>query len=283
MYRISAADFAALAFVSLASCVTTQEEEDGFLGTAPIPLEYINALNPNALNPNALVPNALVPNALVPNALAPGALSPAALSAIQDPGAAGELSRQFLSYVVGCALSPSQSFSFSWTDAGGTVHEEVYAGLIGLAPGWATKPLGQTEQQWVSACLGSRVNWYGASVVISSRASHAALDKTGSVELSTYTQQEGAFWGNLFDPSPYLHACYHEPNRDYARSMLRECAAGHLGAGGSVAECGLIRILGSCDSHCLPLNPSGQYYPTCVDNLTGPPDATTKVVTVFLQ
>lgn len=283
MYRISSADFAALALVALASCVTMREEEDVFLGTAPAPLETINALNPNALNPNALNPNALIPNALIPNALAPGALSSAALSAIQDPGAAGELSRQFLRYVIGCALTPSQSFSFSWTDADGTVHEEVYEGLIGLAPGWATKPLGKTEQEWVSACLGSRTNWYGSSVIISSRASHPVLDKTGSAELSTYTRQEGAFWGNLFTASPYLHACYYEPNRSYARTMLRECAAGHLDADGRVLECGIIRILGACEDHCLPLNPRGMYYPTCANNLSGPPAPATKVITVFIE
>jgi hypothetical protein len=282
MYRISIAGFAALSLASLVGCIAVQEEEEGSVGVALSALEFINALNPNALNPNALNPNALNPNALNPNALNPNALSPAALSAIQDPGAAGALSRQLLSYVVGCAFTSSQSFSFSWTDGSGTVHNEVYWGIIGLASDWSTKPLGLTEQQWVSACLASRTNWYGVSVTISSRGTPSALDKTGTLELTTYTHMEGAFWGNLFTSSPYLNACYDDANRSYARSLSRECAAGHLDSGGAVQQCGMISIRGSCAAYCQQLNTNGMYYPSCVNNLTGIPESTTRVITVFL-
>ncbi|WP_437608744.1 hypothetical protein WMF20_48300 [Sorangium sp. So ce834] len=216
------------------------------------------------------------------NALSPGALSPAALSAIQDPGAAGDLSRQLLSYVVGCALTPAQSFSFSWTDGTGTVRHEVYWGLIGLVPSWIGKPLGHVDQQWISACLASRTNWYGVSVTISSRAGHWAIDKTDTPELSSYTRMEGAFWGNLFASTPYLNACYNAANRDHARSLARECAAGHLDAGGAAQPCGMISIRGTCDSYCQQLNTRGMYYPSCVNHLTGSPESTTRVITVFL-
>ncbi|WP_437914003.1 hypothetical protein WME73_48155 [Sorangium sp. So ce302] len=282
MYRISIADFAALLLVSLVGCVAVQEEEEDSLGVALSALEFVNALNPNALNPNALNPNALNPNALNPNALNPNALSPAALSAIRDPGAAGDLSRQLLSYVVGCAFPPSQSFSFSWTDGSGTVHNEEYRGIIGLVPDWSTKPLGLMDQQWISACLASRTNWYGVSVTISSRGTPSAIDKTGTLELTTYTHLEGAFWGNLFAPSPYLNACYDEANRDHARSLLRDCAAGHLTSGGAVQQCGMLSIRGSCAAYCQQLNTNGMYYPSCVNNLTGIPESTTRVITVFL-
>src|SRR5262245_8399808 len=80
----------------------------------------------NSLVPNALVPNALVPNALVPNALVPNALSSSALSAIKDPGTGGTLSRAFMKYAVGCAFTPTQSFSFLWTDGQNVIHQEVY-------------------------------------------------------------------------------------------------------------------------------------------------------------
>ncbi|WP_437589634.1 hypothetical protein [Sorangium sp. So ce1000] len=282
MYRISIAGFVALSLALLVGCIAVQEEEEGSVGVAPSALEFVNALNPNALNPNALNPNALNPNALNPNALDPSALSPAALSAIQNPGVAGDLSRQFLSYVVGCAFTSSQSFSFSWTDSSGTVHNEVYWGIIGLVPSWSTKPLGQNDQQWISACLASRTNWYGVSVTISSRGSHPAIDKTDTPELSTYTQMEGAFWGNLFAPSPYLNACYDEANRSHARSLLRDCAAGHLDSGGAVQQCGMLSIRGTCTSYCQQLNTRGMYYPSCVNNLTGSPESTTRVITVFL-
>ncbi|WP_437547636.1 hypothetical protein WME97_46915 [Sorangium sp. So ce367] len=282
MDRIGIAGVAALSLASLVGCVAVQEEEEDSLGVAPSALEHNNALNPNALNPNALNPNALNPNALNPNALNPGALSPAALSAIRDPGAAGALSRQLLSYMVGCAFTSLQSFSFSWTDSSGTVRNEQYWGIIGLAPDWSTSPLGPQRQQWVSACLASRTNWYGVPVTISSRARDSVIDKTDTPELTTYTRLEGAFWGNLFAPSPYLNACYDEANRDHARSLSRDCAAGHLGSSGAPEPCGMINIVGSCDSVCEPLRPRGMYFPSCGNNPTGNAESAPKVITVFL-
>ncbi|WP_437896771.1 hypothetical protein [Sorangium sp. So ce124] len=292
MYRISIAGFVALSLALLVGCIAVQEEEEGSVGVAPNALEFVNALNPNALNPNALNPNALNPNALNPNALNPNALnpnalnpnalSPAALTAIQDPGAAGDLSRQLLNYTVGCAFLPSQSFSFSWTDRSGTVINEEYRGIIGLAPDWSTKPLGVPEQQWISACLASRTNWYGVSVTISSRGTPSAIDKTGTLELTTYPRLEGAFWGNLFAPSPYLNACYDEANRSHSRSLMRDCAAGHLTSSGAIQQCGMLSIRGPCSPYCQQLNTNGMYYPSCVNNLTGSPDSTTRAITVFL-
>jgi hypothetical protein len=272
MYRIGTAALAALSFASLVGCIAVQEEEEGVVGIAPSALEFVNALNPNALNPNALNPNALDPSAL----------SPAALGAIQAPDAGGDLSRQLLRYVVSCAFDASQSFSFSWTDSEGTVHDEVYWGLLGLAPQWATSTLNPPKQQFISACLASRTNWYGASVTISSRGDPSAINKTDSPELSTYTRLEGAFWGNLFAPSPYLNACYNEANRDHARSLSRDCAAGHLDGSGPAQPCGMINIVGSCDSACEPLKQRGMYYPSCASNVNGTVDSTAKVITVFL-
>lgn len=282
MRRIGTAVLAVLTLPGLASCAGTREEEETLVGTSLSALEYDNALNPNALNPNALNPNALNPNALNRNALNPNALSPDVLRAILDPGGAGALSRELLRYAVGCALTPAQSFSFSWTDLTGLIHQVVYQGLLGLAPDWPNKPLGPIEQQWVSACLASRTNWYGISVTISSRAGHPVLNKAGSLELLTYTRIEGAFWGNLFTDNPYLHACYIEDNIDHARLLLRDCAAGHIDDSGAVQQCGMIRILGSCQAHCQQLNTKGMYYPSCVNNLTGKPEASTRVITVAL-
>src|SRR5262249_39623288 len=153
-----------------------------------------NALNPNALNPNALNPNALNPNALNPNALNPNALSADALAAIMDPGLAGDLSREHLKYTVGCALDPSQAFSFSWTDAYQVVHQENYWGLLGLATFWSSKPLSDVgHQQWISACLAARTNYLGLSVTISSRGPCQALNKHNTPEEDEYTNEEGAF------------------------------------------------------------------------------------------
>jgi hypothetical protein len=269
--------------LSASGCLTEvggDEAEDAVLAEAESAIEGPNALTPNALTPNALTPNALTPNALTPNALTPNALSPTALAAIQAPTAQGALSRQLLKYTVGCALDPTQSFTFTWADSKGRVFTETYWGILGLATTWTTKPITGSDQGWVSACLASRVNWYGVSVMISSRGGHPGLNKSGTPELSTYAMAEGAFWGNLFSASPYLFTCHYGPNVTHSRGEMRDCAAGHVQPNGTIAECGILDIVGACESVCQPLHNQGKYYPGCV----GPDGATsTAVITTFLM
>jgi hypothetical protein len=253
--------------------------EPARLGAAANALLDENALNPNALNPNALNPNALNPNALALNVLSEPGLAPSALAAIRDPGEVGVLSRALLRYVVGCALGETQAFNFSWTDALGVVHDERYPGLMGLATSWIEDSLPSARQQWVSACVASRVNWHGVSVVISSRGSDAAIKHPSELELSSYTKEEGVFWGNLFANSPTVFACYNQHNVANSRSLFRDCAAGHLNQAGGVEECGIIRIVGRCEDRCEPLHPVGRYRPSCADS-SGV--WSSKVMTTFL-
>jgi hypothetical protein len=265
-----------------AACGGPFEIDTESVGVAASAVEQGNALNPNALNPNALNPNALDPNALALSALSPNVLSPDALSAIQAPDEGGSLSRELLRYAVSCAFDATQSFTFSWTDALGAVHAETYRGLIGLATSWSQQPLSTLGQQWVSACLAARANWYGAPVAISSRAQHPALNKAETAELSLYPNEEGAFWGNLFADPPRLYACDHGPNNDHSRDLLRECAAGHVVEPWSIEECGIIDIVGRCDLVCEPLHPNGVYHPSCDDTPGDEQPASSKVITVFL-
>src|SRR5690606_23897959 len=104
----------------------------------------------------------------------------------------------------------------------------------------------------------------GVSVLISSRASHPALNKSGTGELFSYEVEEGAFWGNLFAGTPRLYACHYGPNQAYARSLLRDCAAGHVAAdGGEIQECGIIDIVGDCRELCEARHPNGIYHQSC--------------------
>ena len=277
MKRITVTLCSALALV--AGCAVDDSEapeEEEVLGTAVSALQSSNALNPNALNPNALNPNALNPNALNPNAL-----TPAALAAIRDPGAAGAMSRQLLSYVVGCAFSPVQSFRFTWRDSSNVEHLEKYTGSLGLASSWAVSPLDTTGQRWVSACLASRVNWYERTVWLSSRGSHANLRTQTAQERADYPSEEGAFYGNLFLPIPVVYACYNEPNEAHSRSLSRDCAVGHLDSSGGVVQCGPVQILGSCADYCQPLDTAGLYHPSCALVLGGAP--TVNVITTYLK
>jgi hypothetical protein len=258
--------------VALAGCAPAVDQDGAAedTGDSEMALVTDNAMVPNGLNPNGLYSNGLNPNGLAPNALNPNALDPKALSAIKDPGSAGTLSRMLLKYTVGCAFTTSQSFSFSWTDSKKVVHNETYQGLLGIAPAWATGPLDLNGQQMVSACLAGRTNYYGVQVTISMRSLQDPLHTlVNSSEVTAYYEVEGGFWGNLFAATPYLRACYTTSNVANSRSYKRDCAAGHLNADGTISPCGMIQILGPCESYCKTLNGAGQYYPDCTDPVYG--------------
>ncbi len=226
-----------------------------------------NAIIPNAIIPNAIIPNAIIPNAIIPNAIIPNAMDPGALAALQSDSPAGQLSRMFIRYVVSCALEPTQSFSFSWTETGGTVHAEVYPGKLGIAPGWATGPLTDvTEQRLISACVAARTNWYGVTVTLSLRSKLDPLrTAVQSAELDAYPHVEGAFWGNLFTATPHINTCYVSANVNLSRAANRDCAAGHLDANGQPVPCGMINILGDCSDYCSNLDPHERWFNSCED------------------
>jgi hypothetical protein len=240
-------------------------------------------LGGNALNLNALNLNALNLNALNLNALNLNGLSQANLAAIQNPGTTGHLARMALRYMVSCAFSGSQSFSFNWTDSSGTIHNEVYPGLLGIAPAWATGTLNLEQQRMVSACLAARVNYYEVPVVISARSVREPLKTlSNDQELVDYPDVEGAFWGNLFASSPFINACYNNATVSNSRAWQRDCAVGHLGGGSEIQECGMIHIVGSCSSVCQSLNGAGQYYPSCIERPGVSTSTTKEVITTAL-
>jgi hypothetical protein len=243
-------------------------------GVVPLALQEDNALTYNALNSNALATNALTYNALRYDSL-----DPASLGALQDPGPAGDLARQFLRYTVSCAFDSTQSFRFTWVDSQGQPHDEIYLGKLGIAPRWTREPLSPEDQGWLSACLISRVNWYGRSVMISARGKTDELKALPLSERQDFTHEEGAFWGNLFTDPPVAYACHHPSNVELARSRYRDCAAGHVNSDHSISECGIIRILGPCGRYCVNQN-SLSSRRECGDDTGRKYDT---VITVFLE
>ena len=272
-------------FLSLATgcdADTTGEEADGDDAVGEAEGFFVVE---NSLIPNSLIPNSLIPNSLIPNALSPTALGPGALAALQAPTADGAAARQLIKYTVSCAFTEAQSFAFTWTDSSGQVHAEVYWGDLGIAPGWADNPLdGDLDQRLVSACLAARVNWYGTSVVISARSTKKPFKKkVDSFELTTYPHIEGAFWGNLFAPQPYLHACHEPANVAISRAASRDCAAGHLDESGQPVPCGIIALAGPCSDWCVSSTLPGGTYRHCVDRPGVPTSpSTTAVITTAL-
>src|SRR5262245_29110617 len=95
--RSFARGLAAAALAVVIGCGETADDGD----TVHSAVTTDNALAANALAANALAANALAANALAANALAANALAANALAAnaLRDP-----LAREFLKYVVSCAL-----------------------------------------------------------------------------------------------------------------------------------------------------------------------------------
>ncbi|WP_437675627.1 hypothetical protein [Sorangium sp. So ce131] len=264
-------------------CPPESDMLEGEVEAAASALLNPNSLDPRALDPSHIDPDALSAGALAPNRLEESGLAESALRALRDPGEAGRLSRQLLRYIVGCALSASQSLRFSWHDTLGALHEESYRGLMGLAPSWSDEPLSASRQQWVSACVASRVNSSGASVMISSRAAHAALRYPDALEVERYPDEEGAFWGNLFTSPPRLFACYNDANVENSRALGRDCAAGRPAPAGGSSECANIHIVGSCDLACDARDVSTEYRRRYRSGCgAGPDGPSSAVITTFL-
>jgi hypothetical protein len=198
-------------------------------------------MSANGMSANGMSANGMSANGMSANGLSAGTLTPGNAAAIQDPGEQGDNAREFMSYVVSCALTPSQHLDFSWTDEAGAVHNESYYGALGLAPNWALGPLDVSGQQWVSACLAARVNALGVHVPLSLRGTHPALAVT-QTERQNYGTREAVWFGNIFTSNPAVYACYDPVNFLLADLDKRVCAQPVPG----VFDCGIIHVLGPC-------------------------------------
>lgn len=209
----------------LAGCL-----DDGIeLSESQDPLTAGNRLAANRLAANRLAANRLAANRLAANSLeSQGLMS-------TDGG------RELMSYIVGCAMPTGQSLTLQ--DPDGATY--TYPGWIGLAPAWATRPPTVAERRWVTACLLARTNVFGVPVSISMRGDTNPILLTSATERTTYTQVEGAFFGDLFAPDPVSYAC---SNRGWVpvAGSFRACA---LSSNGSSTDCGFT-YTGACKTAC---------------------------------
>ena len=150
----------------------TGDPEALALGTAP---EYTPPAVIDRIILNRIILNALTSNAISANRAAVVAVTAVPLARASFDDRAGhvalrfqlhdELTREFMRYVASCALKPEQSLEYFDTLAGGRRH--VFPGSMGLASEWASGPLSAAGQELVSACLLSRNNAFGKSVMLS--------------------------------------------------------------------------------------------------------------------
>jgi len=151
----------------------------------------------NSLSYNRIATNRIATNRIATNRIATNRLSNGNLALDEDQ--AGDLlttpeGRELLTYVVGCALTKTQTLEGS---ANGVTY--TFTGDIGLARTWVNHALTMKDQHWVSACLLARVNAHDISLLVSLRGPNSHLT-TGAQEALDYTVEEGSFYGNVFLP-----------------------------------------------------------------------------------
>lgn len=206
------------------------------------------ALSANALTANALTANALTANALTANGL-------------RDP-----LARQFLKYVVSCALDEDQTLSVR-------VGDQTYdfPGSLGLEPQWGARrgSCDETCQRWVSACVLARVDAAGVERKISIRGDHPALAPEEH-ELRDYPVREGAYFGNVFQPDQPRYLCL-SPGQ---RSDTRVC-------GDSLDDCPMT-VVGSCGQACAREGAFGSFRDCSSSGRARRPEVFHESITVFL-
>jgi hypothetical protein len=145
--------------------------------------------------------NGLVPTAIHSNGLNNVTLTGSALSGTKGMMETTD-NRLYSAYIIGCALTPSQSVTASYQFVPYTFY-----GVMGLAPAWTTRPLTASETADVSACVIARANLTGMNVTISVRGDSPALATTLD-ERTNYNVEEAAFYGNVFTSTTGAkHAC----------------------------------------------------------------------------
>ena len=217
------------------------------------------------INVPKITSNALTPTQLWNSSLVSGSLTTTNLQTM----AATADGRATLHYAIACALDDHQSVS---VNVGGTVY--TYEGFLDIAGTWTTTALSSDQQQQVSACILALVNLTGTAMDVSLRSGSLGLD---SGETTTYSVEEGAFWGNMFlGGSSWAAACngIDQADRDIGNALpLRECAEDSEGSPGTT-PCGFV-FAGLCTSACGDSN----WYGDCYDGVN---TATSNVVTTYV-
>lgn len=131
-------------------------------------------------------------------------------------GALTDCRRELLKVLIECALDGAPSplmLPASVKDPADTsslLGPKVYYGRHGLAPNWTSRRLTEDEQEFVSACVMARTNYYGATIDILMEG-HAPLQYDADWR-SDYPYAESTVWGNLFTSTPSRHVCHNYGN-----------------------------------------------------------------------
>jgi hypothetical protein len=165
--------------------------------------------------------------------------------------------RATLSYLIKCALPAGKRITKK--DQNGNSH--TFSGSVGVAPAWENGACNDQCQRWISACMLAHVNATGTSLPIWFVADPSRQPQIGWSRSSTYPNQEGSFFGNLFTNPPQAFYCG-------GRNFNAAAVSGRIGAGSSGGPYRNPWGSDACDDHCSrsdhPYNQSG--YKVCNGN-----------------
>lgn len=167
-----------------------------------------------------------------------GALTSTALSS--EPNASIILGdpyqRELMKYAIECALPATATVT-----ASNGVDSFDFHGSLGLAPEWADGACQTPCQEWVSACLLARSNYYGVTVALYFDGNHPAFEAEQPPEgYGNYSVEEGAFFGNVFLDFPRQYSCRGGGNDPLSMSFRLCSKPGHICGIQSVGSCGEI-------------------------------------------
>jgi hypothetical protein len=197
----------------------------------------LNGLALNGLALNGLALNGLALNGLALNGLALNGLALNGFSDWFNNADGGDITMHAgtMKYVIGCALSPGRTASF--TDRDGRTH--TWYGNLALADGWDVNPLTADQQSWISGCVLAHANSAlptPKTIQISVRGAHPGLAVT-SLEKNVITNFDGVYFGDLFSPENKRYVCSSGPLpvAGYKDTLLtdwgRQCYYGADGCG----------------------------------------------------
>jgi hypothetical protein len=192
-----------------------------------------------------------------------------------DPG----YSDMVMRYVARCVLDEGATLSYDHVGPDGSLTQYAWTGALGIAPKWTTGPIGEVEQQLVTACLAAHVNGLGQHVTVSLRGflENGQKIKVVEGEESGWRFAEACFFGNLFVHQGVFDALMPD-SLDPVVSTPRGCAAEF----GKPGECKPMLQAGKCADLCT-LGDDGKTWADCTLKKEDGTQLHFKPVQVFLQ
>ena len=193
-----------------------------------------NKIASNKIASNKIASNKIASNKIASNKIASNRL------AVQMPEAGDLLStadgRTVYSYIVSCAIPGDITLEVDLPGVPDTGPDDPYTcvsghctfpGGVGLAPEWLRHRLNHKGQEWVSACMFSRVNAHDTAEAISLRGDDGALAVSAD-EALLYNVEEGAFYGNMFNDEDEPIAWYScegegQASGEFGGLVVRDC------------------------------------------------------------